>query len=342
MRDFAGFKRGVNLGGWFSQCDYSKERLDGFIKEDDFSTIASWGLDHVRLPVDYNILENDDGSSYLEEGFERIQRAVDSCRKNSLNIILDLHKTAGYSFDTGEKQSGFFDDVNLQERFYRLWEEIARRFGNKDNIAFELLNEVTDKSFSDTWNRIATECINRIRKISPKTYILLGGYWNNSIDALPDLPLPQDDFVVYNFHCYEPFLFTHQGASWLGEMGMRKDFRISFPTDSASYKKNMDEMFGGAFGSLKDMDGKIDVRIFEILFERAVRLVEERKVPLYCGEYGVINLASLEDTVKWFEAIHSVFEKYKIGRAAWTYREMDFGLSDEHLKSVLAKIIPQL
>ena len=24
-----GFSRGVNLGGWMSQCDYSRERLDG-------------------------------------------------------------------------------------------------------------------------------------------------------------------------------------------------------------------------------------------------------------------------------------------------------------------------
>ena len=87
MRDFEGFKKGVNLGGWFSQCDYSKERLDGFIKEEDFSVIASWGLDHVRLPIDYNILETEDGSAFLEEGFARVQRAVDLCAKNSLNII---------------------------------------------------------------------------------------------------------------------------------------------------------------------------------------------------------------------------------------------------------------
>ncbi len=32
MKDF-GFYRGVGLGGWFSQCDYSDERLDHFITE---------------------------------------------------------------------------------------------------------------------------------------------------------------------------------------------------------------------------------------------------------------------------------------------------------------------
>ena len=56
MKDF-GFYRGVNLGGWFSQCDYSRERLDHFIEEKDIDVIAGWGLDHVRIPMDYNVLE---------------------------------------------------------------------------------------------------------------------------------------------------------------------------------------------------------------------------------------------------------------------------------------------
>ena len=54
-----GFYRGVDLGGWLSQCDYSEERLDHFIEKKDFETISSWGLDHVRIPVDYNVLENE-------------------------------------------------------------------------------------------------------------------------------------------------------------------------------------------------------------------------------------------------------------------------------------------
>ena len=36
-----GFYRGVNLGGWLSQCDYSEERLNSFITEDDFRQIAA-------------------------------------------------------------------------------------------------------------------------------------------------------------------------------------------------------------------------------------------------------------------------------------------------------------
>ena len=100
MKDF-GFYRGVNLGGWFSQCDYSKERLDLFITEPDFDVIAGWGLDHVRIPMDYNVLEQEDGG-LSQEGFDRIGRAVGWAIKRGLKVVLDLHKTAGYSFDVDE------------------------------------------------------------------------------------------------------------------------------------------------------------------------------------------------------------------------------------------------
>jgi aryl-phospho-beta-D-glucosidase BglC (GH1 family) len=92
MKDF-GFRRGVNLGGWFSQCDYSQERLDRFITEKDLDIIAGWGLDHVRVPMDYNILETEDGQ-FSAEGFERIRRVTEQCRERGLRVVLDLHKTA--------------------------------------------------------------------------------------------------------------------------------------------------------------------------------------------------------------------------------------------------------
>ena len=80
MKRFEGFEHGINLGGWLSQCDYSKERYDKFITEEDIRTIASWGLDHIRLPIDYNLVETEDGS-YIEEGFAYIDKAVEYLEK---------------------------------------------------------------------------------------------------------------------------------------------------------------------------------------------------------------------------------------------------------------------
>ena len=74
----------------------------------------------------------------------------------------------------------------------------------------------------------------------------------------------------------------------------------------------------------------------------AVRISEKSDVPLYCGEFGVIDRADPEDALKWYRMICSVFDRYGIGRAAWSFREMDFGLSDEHMKGVADQIIKLL
>ena len=306
MKDF-GFYRGVNLGGWLSQCDYSRERMDHFITEADMDIIAGWGLDHVRIPVDYNVLEESDGI-WRADGFDRIHRAAEWCGKRALKIVLDLHKTAGFSFDSGEKEEGFFESEKQQERFYRLWEELARHFNAPCQIAFELLNEVTDPAYIDTWNRIVKTCISRIRRIAPDTLILVGSYHNNSAHAVKDLDAPADGKVIYNFHCYEPLNFTHQGAHWVREMPT--DFRMAFE------------------------DSETSPAFFENSFASAVDAAEKHHTCLYCGEYGVIDRATPEDTVKWYRAIHEVLEKYQISRAAWSYRQMDFGLSDSRLDSV--------
>ncbi len=314
MMDF-GFHRGVNLGGWMSQCDYSRERMDTFITEKDFDVIASWGLDHVRLPVDYNIFENEDGS-FRADGFDRVRRAIDWAGKRKLKVVLDLHKTSGFSFDSGEKEEGFFVSEACQNRFYRLWEELTRQFYDPENVAFELLNEVTDQACIDIWNRIAGECIARIRAIAPRALILLGSYWNNSAEAVRDLAAPPDDRVIYNFHCYSPIEFTHQGAYWVDRLD--QSVRVSF------------------------REAGVTEEYFENLFASAVRAAEENHTCLYCGEYGVIDQATPEDTLAWYKVIHAVLERHGIARAAWSYREMDFGLSDPRMDAVREDLIRYL
>ena len=281
-----------------SQCDYSEERLNGFIKENDFAVIASWGFDHVRLPVDYNVLCKEDGMSD-EAGLQRIENAWAWCEKNDLNMVIDLHKTPGFSFDQKEGESGFFENEKYQERFFRIWEALSERFGKEKGIAFELLNEVTEEGYLPAWMKISSECIRRIRERAPETPVLLGSFHHNHVTSVPYLDSPQDEHVIYNFHCYEPIAFTHQKAYW-----MDLPDTVSFAECGASEE------------------------YFEKLFAPAIQKAEKEGTELYCGEYGVINQVAPEEAVKWFRAIHPVFVRHGIGRCVWSYREMDFGIAD--------------
>lgn len=313
-----GLRRGVNLGGWMSQCDYSKDRLDNFITEADFEKIASWGLDHVRLPVDYNVIQTDD-MGFREDGLKRVDRAVALAEKNGLKLVLDLHKTLGYSFDKGEQESGFFENEKYQENFYRVWENFAERYGDKpEQVYLELLNEVTSEQYLAPWNRIWKTCLERIRTKAPDSMILIGSYHYNAVSTVQYLDPPADAKMIYNFHCYEPLKFTHQGAPWVDESVLDHAARVSFKESGTT------EAY------------------FEEMFASAIAKAEKEGVDLYCGEYGVIDVASPEDTLEWYKVINAVFEKHGIARAAWSYRQMDFGLNDPRMDAVRDELIKYL
>ena len=340
MKEWKGYRRGVNIGGWLSQCIHTYEHYDRFVSEADFKNISSWGLDHVRIPVDYNLIEDENGN-YIERGFGYITKAIEWCKNSGLNMILDIHKTYGFSFDKGERESGFFENPSSQERFIKMWENLAERYGNiGENVAFELLNEVTDQAFITTWNDIVKRCIIRIRKIAPKVKILVGSYWNNHVSAVKDLDPPYDENIIYNFHCYEPLIFTHQGAGWIDVMP--RDFRMNFKKTYKEYKdlcRPISEYWARDFFVPTKEDDVIESTYFEKMFESAIKAAQERDVALYCGEYGVIDLATPEDTLEWYKTINPIFEKYGIGRAAWSYKSMNFGLCEDRLAGIRSELL---
>ena len=128
MRFIEGFQKGVNLGGWISQfSSFDHNHFRTFITKEDISYIASLGFDHVRVPVDYNVLEGEDGI-FLETGFGYLRACFSWCNEFGLNMLIDLHECYGYSFDPLKKdmdRSRFFYDEALQARFLNLWKQIA-------------------------------------------------------------------------------------------------------------------------------------------------------------------------------------------------------------------------
>ena len=342
VKKLEGFMKGINLGGWISQGENNPDYINGFITEDDIKRIASWKVDHVRLPVDYDIIQDEDENP-SELGHKCIENCIEWCKKYGLNIVLDLHKTAGYVFDDQEGSS-FFESEKLQERFYRIWEDLAKRYSkHKDMLILELLNEVVDPSVAVQWNEIAAKAIKIIREISKDVRIIVGGVENNAVTSIILLDPPADENIIYTFHCYEPLIYTHQGAYWIETMPL--DFRISYPASFEEYMKNSKDYLADRAGFLlNDKFGfnEIGPDFFEKLFREAIEVAAERNVALYCGEYGVIDRADPKESIKWYRDINSVFEKYGIGRAAWTYKEKDFGLIGPAYDEIRDEIIELL
>ena len=342
---FEGFQKGVNLGGWISQFSkYDLNHFASFITEKDIAYISSLGFDHVRVPVDYNVLEDEAGNE-IEGGFRYLEDCRKWCEMYGLNMLIDLHECYGYSFDPLKKdmdRKKFFYDDALQSRFFALWEKIARRFAAYPHqVAFEPLNEVVLFEVKDAWNSILTKYIKLIRSIAPHSYIVVGGVFYNSVMTVTDLRVPVDPRIVYNFHCYEPIVFTHQGAYWQDTMPL--DFRITYPQPVEVYRKKHQEIYHDTDGAVF-MDGltEMGTGFFERIFAPAISKAEKDGVALYCGEYGVIDKADNGSKIRWLEDIHNAFRNHGIGRALWNYKEKDFGFVDPSFESVKQRFIEVL
>ena len=191
------------------------------------------------------------------------------------------------------------------------------------------MNEVVPEDVVDAWNELLGRYIALIRSIAPKAYIVVGGVCYNSVKSVPQLNVPLDDYIVYNFHCYEPLMFTHQGAHWIDVMP--RDFRIGYPKTLEEYReasKILDTEMAGAI--FEKGISEIGPKFFEDLFAPAIKKATEDGVPMYCGEYGVIDLADKEDALRWIKDIHITFKKFGIGSALWNYKGLDYGVLDPH------------
>ena len=330
-------KRGINIGGYLSQCDHRKEHYASFFGEEDVRRIKNWGFDHYRLPFDYSVIQGEDGE-VIPEGMELLRRNVLWGQKYGLNVILDLHKASGYDFNfAGDlSKNNLFTNEVLVEKFLALWRMIAKEFGGYENVIFELLNEVVEMENAGAWNDLIAKAVPVIREIAPSTPIIYGGIFWNSANMLKLLDPPASDNIIFTFHFYEPLLFTHQKAHWVPNISMGD---VAYPGTMENYKMLSERL--GMQGSVVMMSKaeSMGPEFIKEMVDQAVAAARAAGVPLYCGEFGVIDQAPVEDTLRWFEDTLSVFREYDIGHAMWTYKEKDFGMIGDHYAPIREEMI---
>ena len=330
-------KIGVNLGGWISQYqEFDHHHFKTFITEEDIRKIANWGFDHIRLPIDYPVLEDDaNPGTYHESGFAYLDRCLTWCQDHGLRVIFDIHKAPGYSFtNTLEAEmtevNTLFTDPSMQQRFINMWGAITRRYKDQaeDMLAFELLNEMVLPE-SSPWNKLAQQIIDHIRGIDKNRLIIIGGNYYNAVGELANIQVQPDANLLYTFHFYEPMVVTHQKAPWVIEME-QFDQTMHFPGEAsglADYIKlhhpEQIQRYEKSFGRRLDRDFLLE------LLAPAVQFMEERGESLYCGEFGVIDRAPMQARINWTRDFIDLLNELNIGYGYWSYKEMDFGLVDE-------------
>lgn len=351
MKKFTGFEHGMGIGGWLT--NYKRfhvipesrrmhitvgdmEHFAEYISEMDVEYIASLGLDHVRLGFDQIVLEKAP-YEYREEILSLLDSFVSWCRKYGLNVVLNLHKAIGNYCDIQE-EVGLLDDAELQNRFVALWLTLERRYANDGAIAFELLNEVVDVA-PEKWNNLAERTLREIRRLNPERKIIIGCTCWNSPSKLPFLRLYDDENVIYTFHTYEPFEFTHQQGV-LQDRQIYYNRKMPYPGDIERYR-DYRRVACGVENAYSWLD-KMDARFLREAIAPAIAFVKQHpdKI-LWCGEFGTIRHAKIEWRENWMRDMIGILKEFEIPYCVWNYLSTPndgnrFSLVDDDNRKILS------
>ena len=304
------FKCGVNVTNWFQASSAQQIQFAKFTKQ-DFVNIKSLGCDVIRLPINLHFMTSGAPNYTIDPLFLYfLDQAVDWAEELELRLILDNH-----TFDPAENT-----DPNIGDILVPVWTQIADHYKDRTNyLYYEVLNEPHGIS-DQKWNDIQQKAIDAIRAVDQKHTIIIGPSGWNSYNNLKYMPQYSDTNLVYTFHFYDPFLFTHQGASWT-DPSMEPLAGVPFPYD-VSRMPACPPQFVGTWvkSSYDNHKNEGTVGHVQKLIDIAVKFKNERNVPLYCGEFGVyIPNSDNNDRVYWYSVVRQYLEQQGIAWTIWDY-----------------------
>jgi len=328
----AHLRHGVNASGWFAQVydskGYTKDHFQTYITAPDIALIKSMGFDHVRLSVNPQPMFTYGHAEQLPaEYLGYVDSAVKMILDQGLAVILDVHPDSDFKARLAN------DD--FVEQFADFWRALARHYSASDPglMFFEILNE-PEMQDRFRWTGIQVKLAAAIRAGAPRQTIIASGAKYSADDELLFLePLP-DPNVLYNFHFYEPPVFTHQGATW--SVNYWHDVqRLAYPSNRISAEKaaaavpdEIDRLYVLRYG----MEGWDASRI-EVEINQVAVWAMRRHVPVICDEFGVYPKdADPKDRAAWLADVRTSLEKHGMGWTLWDYSG-SFGIvtkSDGH------------
>jgi endoglucanase len=327
------FNKGINLSGWFQENSPTEIHFKKYTKK-DFENIKSLGADVIRLPINLHSMTDGPPNYKLNDLFLNfLDEAVNWAEELNISLILDNH-----SFDPSKPT-----DPNIDEILIPVWKNMAEHFKNRSGlIYYEILNE--PHGISDSlWRSIQGEVINEIRMIDTNHTIIVGASGFNSYNNLQYLTPYEDENLIYTFHFYEPFLFTHQGASWT-DPSLVSLSGVPFPYDASTMPSVPDDLINTWVqwamqsyfntGTISYVRGEID---------KAVDFKETYNVNIFCGEFGVYKPNSLYNhRLLWYNIVRTYFEYHNIPWTSWDYHggfglfeDSDYGLFEHDLDTYL-------
>lgn len=315
---FARLRRGVNLSHWFSQAaNYDKERLQTHTTAQDIALIKSMGFDHVRFPIEpAPLLADTPDPSILNSTYlQYVDRALDMILGAGLAVVVDIHPSDEFKLRMNRDEHGV-------ENFAKFWRSFASHLSKRDP-EFTFLEVINEPMVEDgyRWYGIQGKLIAAIRAGAPNHTIIASGHRWSGLSELLFLEPYADANIIYNFHFYEPFTFTHQGATWAGpNLPFYKN--VPYPSSPDAVKAVLDTVQDepARYNLLRYGEDRWDAARIDRELGFAAEWAARRHVLITCNEFGAFRkVVRAEDRVVWLHDMRVALEKHGIGWTMWDY-----------------------
>lgn len=273
-------RRCINMGNAL-EAEY--EGAWGYtIREKDFSTIARAGFDTVRIPVRWDLKTSKQPPYTIDSAhMQRVIDVVGQAQNAGLGVVLDVHHYKAIAEDARSEA----------DRYLAIWAQISQAFAAAPpTVYFELLNEPTTANMGEL-NELYAQALRVIRRTNPTRAVMMGGNGWNAIDTLGTVRFPRDPYLVATYHDYGPHPFTHQGASW----------------------EDNPPPLGRKWGSRED------IKEMRNTIAQARAFKERTGLPVFVGEFGVIDVVPARERAEWIRARRMAMEQAGLSWCAWDF-----------------------
>ena len=307
------FMRGVNLGDYLEAGGPNPATVG----REEFALMRAEGFDHVRVPIAWHNYAGPGPEFLLSSNiFAKVDFVVANALSNRLAVIINIH----HFNDFDRNPEGAADKLAA------LWRQIATHYaGFPNELAFEIDNEPHQAATTAAVNPIYPRIIAEMRRTNPKRTIFVEpGNWGG-IEEITNLVLPPDDNLIVSAHCYDPFFFTHQGASWAG--ADVKVTGIQFPGPPAQpleIDPSLDLSEGvrrriEKYNTLAGDENPSSSKIFREKLELARAWSDHYGRPVHIGEFGCYSKADPKSRARFYAEFRRALDDQKLGWAVWDW-----------------------
>jgi len=334
--------KGMNLASWAEANKItSPDPKNWKYNEGTIKLMADQGFLGIRFPIDLDLYMVDrinvlNGTKKKIEIEPMLFTLLDSMniwtKRHGLSYTIDYHAYDG-SYNRAASK-----DPKFREAVSSLWRIVAEHYKNekRPDLFLELTNEpglsLAEGEYIDQadWTLLAQMMIDSIRKVDKTRPIIFGDTKWYSLDELVNNKPLKDNYVIYCFHMYDPFVFTHQGASW-AKMGTMKNIPFPYAPERWSTEYREFGITDGTPGWVKDQMQRYykegNKQFIKNRLAKVKNWAYDHKVPLICNEWGALpNTAKKEDLNAYFKTMGEIFNEMDIAWQVW------FGIFDHENK----------